>query len=299
MPESPIRHSGWPARIQAAFGQGVDQAGVDQRVGGEVEVVEAFRAGEPGLADQPGLAAVLAFVAFHGQQLDQEALVAGLLPGGGLGDPRVVFADGGQPQDPAGLLDRRVGGGVGELVATGRPGHQRRPSTAGLPGAGLLGSAGQQLVVVAHRRRRPAVGGTARGAGGARPGSPPRPGNAAARFACRVASVRCRRRRGVFAGLDGDRVGGHRARRPARRGSRPAPRARAAAGAAAAPRSTPGCRRRRRGGARAAAQNASCAGGEPARGAGLGQRGRAGQRARLAEQDLQVVVQLEPTARRG
>ena len=135
VPESPIRHSGLAGADPRAFGQGVDQAGVDQRVGGEVEVGQSFRAGEPGLADQPGLAAVLAFVAFHGQQLDQEPLVAGLLPGGGLGDLGVLFADGGQPQDPAGLFDRRVGGGVGELVAPGGAGHELRscPSAAAPP----------------------------------------------------------------------------------------------------------------------------------------------------------------------
>ena len=58
---------GLPGADPGALGQGVDQPGVDERVGGEVEVVEAFRAGEPGLADQPGLAAVLAFVALDGQ----------------------------------------------------------------------------------------------------------------------------------------------------------------------------------------------------------------------------------------
>ena len=51
--------------------------------------------------------------------------------------------------------------------------------------------------------------------------------------------------------------------------------------------------------ARAAAQNASWVGGERSGGAGLGQRGRAGQRARLAQQHLQVVVQDQATGCRG
>jgi hypothetical protein len=60
-------------------------------------------AGKGGVADQPGLAALLAVVAFDRQQLDQEALVAGLLAGGGGGDLAVAAADGGQPQDAASL----------------------------------------------------------------------------------------------------------------------------------------------------------------------------------------------------
>jgi hypothetical protein len=115
---------GLPGADPGALGQGVDQPGVDERVGGEVEVVEAFRAGEPCLADQSSLAPVFAFVALDREQLDQESFVAGLLAGGGLGHPRVVFADGGQPQDPAGLLDRGVRGGIGQLVTTGGSGHE-------------------------------------------------------------------------------------------------------------------------------------------------------------------------------
>src|SRR5690349_24535523 len=128
-----MRQRGCPARIQAPLARVWIRPGSMSGFGGEVGVVEAFRAGEAGLADQPGLAAVLAFVALDREQLDQKALVAGLLPGGGLGDAGVVFADGGQPQDPAGLLDRRVGGGIGELVPPGRSVHPRPPSTPVCP----------------------------------------------------------------------------------------------------------------------------------------------------------------------
>ena len=133
VPESPIRHNGWPARIQTPLARVWIRPGSTSGLAVKSKSSRQFRAREPGLANQLGLAAVLAFVALHRQQLDQEALVAGLLPGGGLGDPRVVFADGGQPQDPAGLLDRRVRGGVGELVAPGRSVHPRLPSTLVCP----------------------------------------------------------------------------------------------------------------------------------------------------------------------
>jgi hypothetical protein len=106
-----------------AFGQGVDERGVDERVGVEVECVETFGAGEAGLAHEPGLASFLSFAALDGQQLDEEAFVAGLLTCRGGGQVVVALADGGQPQDAAGLLDRGVGGGVGELVAPLDGGH--------------------------------------------------------------------------------------------------------------------------------------------------------------------------------
>src|SRR5580700_7004152 len=116
-----------PGGDPGAFGQGGDERGGDVRVGGVVEVLDPLGAGEAGPADQPGLAAGLPVVAFQGQQFGQEALVAGLLAGRGGGDLAVPVPDGRQPQDPAGLIDRGVGGGVGQLVAGG-PGHHAPPS---------------------------------------------------------------------------------------------------------------------------------------------------------------------------
>ena len=109
----------------------MDQRGGHLGVGVEVEVLDPLGAGEPGLADQPGLAPGLAVIAFDRQQLDQEAFVGDLLADGGGGDLAVPFADRGQPQDPAGLVDRRVGSGVGQLIAGGGPGHHAPPWLAG------------------------------------------------------------------------------------------------------------------------------------------------------------------------
>src|SRR5512142_945460 len=120
-----------PGGHPGAPGQGVDQRGGHVRVGGVVEVLDPLGAGEGGLADQPGLAAGLPVVAFQREQLDQEPLVADLLAGRGGGDLAVPVADGRQPQDPAGLVDRGVGGGVGQLIAGGGPGHHAPPSPAG------------------------------------------------------------------------------------------------------------------------------------------------------------------------
>jgi hypothetical protein len=112
-----------PGGHPRALGQGVDQRGGHVRVGGVVEVLQPLGAGAGGVADQPGLAAGFAVVALDRQQLDQEPLIRDLLAGGRGGDLTVALADGGQPQDPAGLVDRGIGSGVGQLVAGGGPGH--------------------------------------------------------------------------------------------------------------------------------------------------------------------------------
>src|SRR6266536_742451 len=67
-------------------------------------------------------AAALPVLALDGEQFDQEGLVGGLVAGRGGGDVGEAVADGGQPQDAAGLLDRRVRGGLGQLVAVGGAG---------------------------------------------------------------------------------------------------------------------------------------------------------------------------------
>src|SRR6516165_6937447 len=120
-----------PGRHPRAPGQGMDERGGHVGVGGVVEVLDPLGTGEGGRADQPGLAPGFPVVAFDRQQLDQEPLVADLLAGRGGGDLAVPVPDGRQPQDPAGLVDRGVGGDIGQLIAGGGPGHHAPPSPAG------------------------------------------------------------------------------------------------------------------------------------------------------------------------
>jgi hypothetical protein len=106
----------------------MDQHGRDIRVRAEVEILDPLSPGEAGLAQQPGPAAGVPVIAFQGQQPGQERLVAGLLAGRRRGDLAVPFPDRGQPQHPARLLDRRVRGGVGQLITPGS--HQVPPPWA-------------------------------------------------------------------------------------------------------------------------------------------------------------------------
>ena len=78
---------------------------------GGVEGFEAFGARELGLVDPPDPAAGVAVVALGGQDLSEEGLVGQAFPGGGLGDRGGLLPHGGQRQDPAGGVDRRLGGG--------------------------------------------------------------------------------------------------------------------------------------------------------------------------------------------
>ena len=102
-----------------AGGEGVDDGGADAGVGAEVEVGEPFRAGEPGAADLPLGAAAVAVVAFGHEQLGEEPAVGELLTLGLVGGLGELAADGGQPQHPAGGVDRGVGGLLGDASACG------------------------------------------------------------------------------------------------------------------------------------------------------------------------------------
>ena len=105
-----------------AGGEGVDDGGVDVRVGVEVEGAQRFLAGEPGGPDLPLGAAAVAVVALGHEQLGEEAAVGHLLAGGGVGEVGELGADGGQAQHPAGLVDGGVGGLLGQSAA-GLGGH--------------------------------------------------------------------------------------------------------------------------------------------------------------------------------
>jgi hypothetical protein len=91
-------------------GEGVDQGRVEVRVGGVVEFVEAFGAGEAGVVDASGPAAFVPVVALGQQQFGQEPLVGVLLTRGDLGGVGGAFADGGQAQGAAGGVDRDLDG---------------------------------------------------------------------------------------------------------------------------------------------------------------------------------------------
>ena len=99
--------------------QGAEHGGADAGVGVEVEVGQPFRAGEPGAADLPLGAAAVAVLAFTHEQLGQEPAVGELLPLGLVGGRGELAADGGQPQHPAGCVDRGVRGFLGDGSCSG------------------------------------------------------------------------------------------------------------------------------------------------------------------------------------
>ena len=115
-------------RDPAAGGQLSDHRRADRRVGVEGELLEPFRPREAGLAHPAGGAAPVPVVALGHHQLGQKPQVGQLLPlgsGGDLGEP---VPDRGQPQHPAGLLDRRGRGLLGDPAPAG--GHDdSRPSS--------------------------------------------------------------------------------------------------------------------------------------------------------------------------
>ena len=133
MPESPIRHSGAPAETHPPVVRALTVGGVDVGVGREVEVLDPLGAGEPGFADPAGAAAGIAVVALGEQQLGEEPGVRVLLTfrgGDVLGE---LLADGGQPQHPAGCVDRGGRSLVGDRAAAllGRCPSRRRGRRSG------------------------------------------------------------------------------------------------------------------------------------------------------------------------
>lgn len=105
----------WQAFLDpVAFGEGVNDGGVDVVVGEEVEGPQSFVAGERGGFDASFGAAPVAVIAFGHEQLGEEAAVGHLIAGGGLGQVGELGADRGQAQHPAGGVDRGVGGLFGQ-----------------------------------------------------------------------------------------------------------------------------------------------------------------------------------------
>src|SRR5258708_2243613 len=142
-----MRHSGSPARTQAQGARGLMTAGLTAGGGGEAEAAGPVGAGERGGLDLAFGGAPAGVVAFGHEQLGEESAVGQLLALGGVGDLAEAAADGGQPQDPAGLVNGSAGGVVGHAAAWCC--HDTSPSRAG-------GGTGGAVRWVTGRPLRPA-----------------------------------------------------------------------------------------------------------------------------------------------
>jgi hypothetical protein len=111
-----------PLADPLAGGEGGERLGGDARVGLEVEGPQFLLPREAGSLDPAFGAASAPVVAFGHQQLGEEPAVSHLLPGGGLGEVGELGPQGRQAQDPAGGVDRGVGGGLGQ-AAVALDGH--------------------------------------------------------------------------------------------------------------------------------------------------------------------------------
>ena len=113
VPESPIRQSGWPLRIQSQLARVLARAALTAGLASKSKSASHFWRGNP---------AALAVLALGHEQLGEEAPVRQLVPlglAGGLGERG---ADGGQAQDAAGGVDRGVGGLLGHRAGAGHEG---------------------------------------------------------------------------------------------------------------------------------------------------------------------------------
>jgi len=93
-----------------ARGQRGELGGLDAGQGVEVELAEPLESWEAGFGDPSGAAAFAAVVDLGGEDLGEEHQVGLALPGGDLGQPGCLGADGGQPQFVGGGADRGLGG---------------------------------------------------------------------------------------------------------------------------------------------------------------------------------------------
>jgi hypothetical protein len=88
-------------------------AGGDGRHGVGAEVGQLFDARESGFGDAAGAAPGGAVVELGGEDFGEVGQVGGAFPGGDLGQPGGLVADGGQAQLADRGADRGLGGGVG------------------------------------------------------------------------------------------------------------------------------------------------------------------------------------------
>jgi hypothetical protein len=105
VPESPIRHSGWPALTQAQVASWWITAGFTDGLAAKSNSSMRSSRGEAGVVDAAGGAAVVPVVALGHQQLGEEAEVGQLLTLGCGGDLVEPAADGRQPQHAGGGVD--------------------------------------------------------------------------------------------------------------------------------------------------------------------------------------------------
>jgi hypothetical protein len=248
-----------------AGGQRGDGGRVDGGVGGVVEVLQPFCAGEGGVVDAAGAAAFVSGVALGQQQFGEQAGV-GVLFAFGRGDRLAgAVADGGQVQGAAGGLDA---GGRGMFAEPG-PAPVRPRCGPGRP----VGRSGSTAVAAVAGRvgsvitRAPAWWGVSRLPAARRASTATSSGLAAPRLVAAAIPAttaaagrwRCSRSTSISARVP-----------------------------AASPRA-----------ARAAAQNASWAGVNTPAARAWARAAAPGQRAGLTGQDLQVVVQHEDLAASG
>src|ERR1700739_3107736 len=119
VPESPIRQSGWAFRAQAQGGRVAAAAAAAAGCAAKVKAGEPLRAGDPRAADLPLGAAAVAVLALAHEQLGEEPAVGELLPPALVAGGGELAAEGGQPQHPAGGVDRRVRGFLGDAPCSG------------------------------------------------------------------------------------------------------------------------------------------------------------------------------------
>ena len=118
MPESPSSTTGWPASTERAGLQRSDGGRGNAGRHGAVEVLQPLHAGETGLVQPAGAAAVGTLIDLGGQHLGQEPPMGEAFAGGVIGDPGGLGGDGGQVQLAAGDPDGSLSGRFGHRLHT-------------------------------------------------------------------------------------------------------------------------------------------------------------------------------------
>ena len=120
VPESPIKQSGSPLAIQAQVARWRSPPARRWGSRRSRSLSAASPAGTRRPRGQRAGASAVPVIALGQQEFGQEPRVAEPAPGARPRRPRRPVPDGGQPQHPAGLVDRGVGGVLGQLVGAAR-----------------------------------------------------------------------------------------------------------------------------------------------------------------------------------